>query len=101
MHLDTSPNNETHVSKVTTAELLKSISNCVEKILAHMKETKSNSILADENTDIASKQELSICGRRHENGKPVEHFLGMVHWCMTYTKVPPALRHLGLQINRI
>ena len=30
--------------------------------------------MADESTDVSSKQELSICGRWIENGKPVEHF---------------------------
>ena len=36
------------------------------------------SIMADENTNVSSKQELSICGRWIENGKPVEHFLRII-----------------------
>ena len=35
--------------------------------------------MADESTDISSKEELSVCGRWIENGKVVEHFLGIVH----------------------
>ena len=35
--------------------------------------------MADENTDVASKEELSVCGRWLEKGKAVEHFLGIVH----------------------
>ena len=34
--------------------------------------------MADESTDISSKEELSVCGRWIENGKAVEHFLGIV-----------------------
>ena len=37
------------------------------------------STISDERTDVCSKQELSICGRWLENGKPVEHFLGIAH----------------------
>lgn len=69
-----SPNNATYLSKVTTTELLKSISDHIEdKLLCSLKESPFFSILADESTDIASKEELSICGRW------LEHFLGMVH----------------------
>ena len=35
--------------------------------------------MADESTDVSSKEELYICGRWLENGKPVEHFLGILH----------------------
>ena len=37
------------------------------------------SIMADECTDIASMEELSVCGRWLVDGKAVEHFLGIVH----------------------
>jgi midasin (ATPase involved in ribosome maturation) len=64
---------------VTTAELLRSVSDHIEeKLLYRLKESLYFSILSDESTDIASK-ELSICGRWLEMGKPVEHFWGMVH----------------------
>lgn len=80
MHLNSCPNNATYLSKVTTAELLKSISDHVEeKLLCSLKASPYFSILADESTDIASKEELSICGRWLAFGKPVEHFLGIVH----------------------
>jgi len=35
--------------------------------------------MADESTDIASKEELSVCTRWLENGKAVEHLLGIVN----------------------
>ena len=34
--------------------------------------------MADESSDISSKEELSVCGRWIENAKVVEHFLGIV-----------------------
>lgn len=80
VHLNSCPSNASYLSKVTTAELLRSISDHIEeKLLCRLKESQYFSILADESTDIASKEELSICGRWLEMGKPVEHFLGMVH----------------------
>ena len=40
---------------------------------------KLHSILADESTDMATIEELSICFRRVDSsGSPVEHFLGLV-----------------------
>ena len=34
--------------------------------------------MADESTDISSKEELSVCARWLDNKKPVEHFLGIM-----------------------
>ena len=64
VHLKSCPNNATYLSKVTTAELLRSLSDhSEEKLLSSLKESPYFSNLADESTDIASKEELSICGR--------------------------------------
>ena len=63
---------------MTTAELLRSISDHIEeKMLCTLRESIF-SILADESTDIASKEELLICERWLEMGKPVEYSLGMI-----------------------
>ena len=35
--------------------------------------------MADESTDVSSRKELSVCGRRLEGGKLVGHFLGIIH----------------------
>lgn len=48
-------------------------------MLCRLKQSLYFSILTDESTDIASKEEFLICGRWLEKGKPVEHFLGMLH----------------------
>ena len=47
-------------------------------LLGGLKASPFYSIMADESTDISSKEELSVCGRWIENGKAVEHFLGIV-----------------------
>ena len=79
-HKRTCPSNATYVSKATTTELLSSISHCIEEgLLTHLKSSQFISIMADESTDISSKEELSVCGRWLESGKPVEHFLGIIH----------------------
>ena len=80
IHRQKSPSNVTYLSKATTAEVLKSIShNLEQRLLTHLKASQCFSIMADENTDVASKEELSVCDRWLEKGKAVEHFLGIVH----------------------
>ena len=79
-HKSSCPSNATYLSKMTTAELLKSISYHIEDgVLASLKESEFYSIMADESTDVSSKEELSICARWLDNGAAVERFLGMVH----------------------
>ena len=79
-HKRTCPSNATYVSKATTSELLRSISHCIEgDLLMRLKASQFISIMADESADVSSKEELSVCGRWLESGKPVEHFLGIIH----------------------
>ena len=62
------------------SEYLDAISSWVQQgILRSLKEAAFYSILADESTDIATIEELSICFRWVDSsGSPVEHFLGLV-----------------------
>ena len=79
-HEQSSPSNATYLSNFSMAEFLKSISFLFEEnILAHLKSSQFYSILADESTDVSSKEELAICGRWLEDSKVVERFLGIVH----------------------
>ena len=50
-----------------------------ENLLTSFKASRNFSLMADEATDISSKEELSVCARWLENNKPVDHFLGIVH----------------------
>ena len=77
-HRDTSPDNATYLSKVTTSELLKSISHNIEEDLLARIKASQFSLIADESTDVASNEELSICARWIEDEKAVEHYLRMI-----------------------
>ena len=72
-HLDTAPRNANYGSHVAISENLDAISLWVQQgILRSLKEAANCSILADESTDLATIEELSICFRW------VEHFVGLV-----------------------
>ena len=78
-HRETCPRNATYESYSTTVELLASISKTLENsILDSFKASLYYSVMADESTDIASKEELSVCARWLHQNKPVEHFLGII-----------------------
>ena len=67
-------------SYTTVVELLTSISKALEiELLDSHKSSAFFSIMADESTDTASQEGLSICVRCLHSNKPVEHFLGIVH----------------------
>ena len=74
------PSNATYLSKLSIAELLKSISHVIEQgLLARLQASPYFSVMADESTDVASMEELCVCARWLEGGKAVEHFLGIIH----------------------
>ena len=61
-HLDTAPRNANYGSHVAISEYLDAISLWVQQgILRSLKEAAFYSILANESTDIATTEELSIC----------------------------------------
>ena len=78
-HRETCPRNATYESYSTIVELLASISKTLENsLLDSFKGSVYYSIMADESTDVASKEELSVCARWLHQNKPVEHFLGVI-----------------------
>ena len=72
-HLNTPPRNANYGSHVAISEYLDAISLWVQQgILRSLKEAAINSILADESTDMATIEELSICFRWVDSsGSPV------------------------------
>ena len=79
-HREKCPHNATYESYTTIVELLSSISNVLEKrIITSLSASPYYSLMADESTDVASQEELSLCARWIEDNKPVEHFLGILH----------------------
>ena len=78
-HVDDCSGNATYLSKISIAEFIECISYYIEeRVLSSLKASPFYSIMADESTDVSSKEELSIFGRWIDNGKAVEHFLGIV-----------------------
>ena len=73
--------NATYESYSTIVELLASISKVLEsKVLDTLKKSSYFSLLADECTDVSSKEELSVCAHwLDDTDMPVEHFLGIIH----------------------
>jgi hypothetical protein len=79
VHKNECAGNASYMSKASTAEFLYSISHFIEQsILSRMKKSQFYSIMADESTDVSSKEEMSICGRWVKDGKAMEHFLGIL-----------------------
>ena len=78
-HRENCPRNATYESYATVVDLLASISKILESnLLSSFKGSTYFSLMADESTDISSKEELSVCARWLDNKKPVEHFLGIM-----------------------
>ena len=79
-HRENCPHNATYESYATVVDLLACISKVLEEnLLTSFKASRNFSLMADEATDISSKEDLSVCARWLENNKPVDHFLGIVH----------------------
>ena len=79
-HLNTAPRNANYGSHVAISEYPDAISMWFQQgILRSLKKAAFYSILADELTDIATIEELSICFRWVDSsGSPVYHFLELV-----------------------
>ena len=78
-HKDAGARNASYMSSLSIGEFLNSISHHLEQgLLFRLRKIPFLSILADESTDVASKEEMSICARWVEGGKAVEHFLGIL-----------------------
>ena len=59
--------------------LIQAINTYLEsKILDQVRKSHFFSIMADESCDVSTIEELSICARWLNNGKPVEHFLKLI-----------------------
>ena len=79
-HRETCPGDATYESYATVVELLTSISKTLETtLLGSLKASTYYSLMADERTDVASEEDLSMCAHWLQQNKPVEHFLGIVH----------------------
>lgn len=73
--LDLSPQNATYISSTTATEILTAVSQWLTEDLLHeLQQSDYIAILADESTDIRTRNELSVCFRYVIHGVAVERF---------------------------
>ena len=71
--------NAQYRSTTAITELIEAISTYLEcKVLDQVRKNHFFSVMADESCDVSSVEELSICSRSLNNGKPEEHFLKVI-----------------------
>ena len=71
--------NAQYRSTTAISELIQAINTHLEsKILDQVQKSQFFSIMADESCDVSTVEELSICARLLNNGKPEEHFLKLI-----------------------
>lgn len=76
--MDTSPLNATYASNNTAIEFLHAISDWLTaSLLSRVRASPAIAILADESTDVRTRNELSVCIRFVENGMAIEAFIGL------------------------
>lgn len=67
-HIHSSGKNASYISKTTQNEIIECCSEVItEKIVSNIKKAKYFTLIADETTDISTKQQLSICIRYYDN----------------------------------
>ena len=82
-HLKNSASNALYTSKTVQNELIVICGDIIRnKILAKARRAKYFSIIADEATDVANDEQLSICVRYVEEGVPQEKFIAF-HECVS------------------
>ena len=82
-HLKNSASNALYTSKTVQNELIVICGDIIRnKILAKVRQAKYFSIIADEATDVANDEQLSICIRYVEEGVPQEKFIAF-HECVS------------------
>jgi Domain of unknown function (DUF4371) len=76
--MSSSPRNATYSSNDIVVEVLESVSDWLTSgLLKRVRSSPAISVMADESTDIRTRNELSVCLRFIENGQAVEAFLSL------------------------
>ena len=106
-YLETAPRNATYTSRVAVFEFIESLGTWVEEaILKRLQKAAMYSLVADECTDIANVEELSVFCRWEEGGVPVEYFLEVISLKKAdaetiYSTLIECLKKKNLQVGRI
>ena len=76
--MSASPLNASYTSHNSAVELLEAVSESLSStLLARVKESPAIAIMADESTDLRTRNELPLCVRFVEDGRAVEAFLAL------------------------
>ena len=106
-YLETAKRNATYTSRVAVVEFIESLGTWVEEsILKRLQKAAMYSLMADECTDIANVEELSVFCRWEEGGVPVECFLEIIPLKKAdaetiYSTLIECLKKKNLQVGRM
>ena len=109
-YLETAPSNATYTSRVAVVEFIESLGSLgtwvEESILKRLQKAAMYSLMADECTDIANVEELSVFCRWEEGGVLVECFLEIIPLKKAdaetiYSTLIECLKKKNLQVGRI
>ncbi len=105
--LEKTGRNAVHTSHVAVVEFIEAIGTWVqEALLERLHKASFFSIMADECTDIATMEELSVFCRWEESGHSEEHFMEIVYLKQAnaesiYSALVEFLKDKGLQVSNI
>ena len=73
-------NNAKYTSTTAVTDFIHAIAQWIERgLLQSLKQSPYYTLMGDECSDVSSMEELFLCFRWLEDGKPVEHFLEVIH----------------------
>ena len=106
-YLETAPRNAMNTSRVAVVEFIESLGTWVEEsILKRLQKAAMYSLIADECTDIANVEELSVFCRWEEGSVPVECLIEIIPLKkadaeIIYSTLIECLKMKNLQVGRI
>ena len=105
--LDRTGRNAVYTSHVAVVEFMEAIGTWIEEsLLERLRQASCFSIMADECTDVATIEEMSVYCRWEEGGSPEEHFLEIIHLKQAnaesiYSSLVECLKDKDLQVSKI
>ena len=105
--LDRTGRNAVYTSHIAVVEFIEALGTWVEEsLLKRIRHASCFSIMADECTDLATIEEMSVFCRWEEDGVPEEHFLEIVHLKKAdadsiYSALVTCLKEKQLDISKI
>ena len=105
--LERTGRNAVYTSHIAVVEFMEALGTWVEEsLLKRLRQASCFSIMADECTDIATIEEMSVFCRWEEGGLPEEHFLEIIHLKQAnaesiYSALVECLKEKQLQVSKI